>query len=81
MILGLIEMPTLNEILAKVKHLTLSKKHREDREEVPRPSPLPPMSPFSNIRDIVRERDNFKSKDMPLTEDIFKRIQETRGPY
>jgi|TARA_B110000438_G_C15615694_1_gene564238 hypothetical protein len=81
MTLGLTEMPTIKEIkliLANVRGFTLKK---EKREEVPRPSPLPPMSPFSNIRDIVRERDNFKSKDMPLTEDIFKRIQETRGPY
>ena len=75
MILGLIEMPTINEILEKVKYLTLTKKRKV---EVPRPSPLPPLSPFSHIRSIVRDRDE---DDNPLTEEIVKKIQRVRGPY
>ncbi len=75
MILGLIEMTTINEILEKVKYLTLTKKRKV---EVPRPSPLPPLSPFSHIRSIVRDRDD---KDNPLTEEIVKKIQRVRGPY
>tara|TARA_B100000768_G_scaffold67216_1_gene64617 strand:- start:640 stop:867 length:228 start_codon:yes stop_codon:yes gene_type:complete len=75
MILGLIEMTTINEILEKVKYLTLTKKRKV---EVPRPSPLPPLSPFSDIRSIVRDRDE---KDNPLTEEIVKKIQRVRGPY
>ena len=75
MILGLIEMPTINEILEKVKYLTLTKKRKV---EVPRPSPLPPLSPFSHIRSIVRDGDE---KDNPLTEEIVKKIQRVRGPY
>ena len=46
--------------------------------EVPRPSPLPPLSPFSHIRSIVRDSDE---KDNPLTEEIVKKIQRVRGPY
>ena len=65
-------MPTINEILEKVKYLTLTKKRKV---EVPRPSPLPPLSPFSHIRSIVREKDN------PLTEEIVEKIQKVRGPY
>ena len=72
MILGLIEMPTINEILEKVKYLTLTKKRKV---EVPRPSPLPPLSPFSHIRSIVRDSDE---KDNPLTEEIVKKIQRVR---
>ena len=50
-------MPTkeqIKEILGKIRDLTLSKKSKEDHS---RPSPLPPMSPFTHVRDIVRERD------------------------
>jgi len=76
MILGLIEMPTINEILEKVKYLTLTKKRKV---EVPRPSPLPPMSPFTHVRDIVRERDADNKtvpKSVKLSDEIVKNIQK-----
>ena len=75
MTLGLTEMPTIKEIkliLANVRGFTLKK---EKREEVPRPSPLPPKSPFSNVRDIVRERDAKVFQDIPLTEDIVRKMR------
>ena len=50
-------MPTkeqIKEILGKISDLTLPKKSKANHS---RPSPLPPMSPFTHVRDIVRERD------------------------
>jgi|TARA_B110000495_G_C22988602_1_gene581894 hypothetical protein len=66
MTLGLTEMPTIKEIkliLANVRGFTLKK---EKREEVPRPSPLPPKSPFSDAKVF---------QDIPLTEDIVKKMR------
>ena len=71
MTLGLIEMPTIKEIksiLAKVREFTLKK---EIREEIQRPSPLPPMSPFSHVRDIVRERDTEKT----MTDEMVRKMR------
>jgi hypothetical protein len=70
-------MPTIEEIkklLERVRSLTLSNK----REELSRPSPLPPMSPFTHVRDIVRERDadNKVVKSIQLTDEIVKNIQK-----
>ena len=71
-------MPTIEEIkklLERVRSLTLSNK----REELSRPSPLPPMSPFTHVRDIVRERDadnKPKKKVIVLSDDIIKNIQK-----
>jgi len=72
-------MPTIEEIkelLEKVKGLTLSRKSRAKHS---RPSPLPPMSPFTHVRDIVRERDadnKPKKKVIVLSDDIIKNIQK-----
>jgi len=72
-------MPTkeqIKEILGKIRDLTLSKKSKEDHS---RPSPLPPMSPFTHVRDIVRERDadnKPKKKVIVLSDDIIKNIQK-----
>ena len=64
-------MPTIKEIksiLAKVREFTLKK---ETREEIQRPSPLPPMSPFSHVRDIVRERDTEKT----MTDEMVRKMR------
>ena len=71
-------MPTIEEIkelLEKVKGLTLSRKSRAKHS---RPSPLPPMSPFTHVRDIVRERDadNKVVKTIELSDEIVKNIQK-----
>ena len=71
-------MPTkkeIKELLEKIRGLTLSKKSREDHS---RPSPLPPMSPFTHVRDIVRERDadNKVAKTIELSDEIVKNIQK-----
>tara|TARA_Y100000389_G_scaffold135648_1_gene133169 strand:+ start:611 stop:838 length:228 start_codon:yes stop_codon:yes gene_type:complete len=72
-------MPTkeqIKEILGKIRDLTLSKKSKEDHS---RPSPLPPMSPFTHVRDIVRERD-ADNKTIPqsikLSDEVVKNIQK-----
>lgn len=72
-------MPTMEEIkelLEKVRDLTLSKKRKADES---RPSPLPPMSPFTHVRDIVRERDADNKtvpKSVKLSDEIVKNIQK-----
>ena len=72
-------MPTkeqIKEILGKIRDLTLSKKSKEAHS---RPSPLPPMSPFTHVRDIVRERDaNNETKKEPivLSYEIVRNIQK-----
>jgi hypothetical protein len=71
-------MPTkkeIKELLEKIRGLTLSKKSREDHS---RPSPLPPMSPFTHVRDIVRERDadNNVVKTIELSDEVVKNIQK-----
>jgi hypothetical protein len=72
-------MPTIEEIkelLEKVKGLTLSRKSRAKHS---RPSPLPPMSPFTHVRDIVRERDadnKVPPKTTKLTDEIVRNIQK-----
>jgi hypothetical protein len=72
-------MPTkeqIKEILGKIRDLTLSKKSKEAHS---RPSPLPPMSPFTHVRDIVRERD-ADNKTVPqsikLSDEVVKNIQK-----
>ena len=71
-------MPTIEqikELLEKVRGLTLSKKRKVDHS---RPSPLPPMSPFTHVRDIVRERDadnNVPPKTIKLSDEVVKNIQ------
>lgn len=71
-------MPTIEEIkelLEKVKGLTLSRKSRAKHS---RPSPLPPMSPFTHVRDIVRERDadNKIVTKKQLSDEIVRNIQK-----
>lgn len=71
-------MPTIEEIkelLEKVKGLTLSRKSRAKHS---RPSPLPPMSPFTHVRDIVRERDadNKIVTKTQLSDEIVRNIQK-----
>ena len=72
-------MPTkeqIKEILGKIRDLTLSKKSKANHS---RPSPLPPMSPFTHVRDIVRERDaNNETKKEPivLSDEIVRNIQK-----
>jgi len=71
-------MPTkeeIKELLEKIKNLTLSKKSRAD---LSRPSPLPPMSPFTHVRDIVRKRDadNKVVKTIELSDEVVKNIQK-----
>lgn len=73
-------MPTIEELKEllgkKVRGLTLSNK---SKEELSRPSPLPPMSPFTHVRDIVRERDaNNETKKEPivLSDEIVRNIQK-----
>jgi len=71
-------MPTIEqikELLEKVRGLTLSKKRKADHS---RPSPLPPMSPFTHVRDIVRERDadnKVPPKTIKLSDEVVKNIQ------
>ena len=73
-------MPTIEELKEllgkKVRGLTLSNK---SKEELSRPSPLPPMSPFTHVRDIVRERD-ADNKTVPqsikLSDEVVKNIQK-----
>ena len=80
-------MPTIDEIkdlLERVrqKHLLTS---REDTKEITRPSPLPPMSPFSctpnagrvNIIKVIREEKTEK-KIIPskeLTDEVISSIR------
>ncbi len=71
-------MPTIEEIkelLEKIKNLTLSKKSRAD---LSRPSPLPPMSPFTHVRDTVREEDadNKVVTKTQLSDEIVRNIQK-----
>ena len=73
-------MPTIEKIREllekKLRDLTLAKK---SREEISRPSPLPPMSPFTHVRDNVRERDadnKPKKKVIVLSDNIIKNIQK-----
>tara|TARA_R110002074_G_scaffold147540_1_gene298326 strand:+ start:917 stop:1144 length:228 start_codon:yes stop_codon:yes gene_type:complete len=71
-------MPTIKEIkelLSKVIGLTQSKKSKPSNA---RPSPLPPMSPFTHVRDIVRERDadnKVPPKTVKLSDEVVKNIQ------
>ena len=72
-------MPTkeqIKEILGKIRDLTLSKKRKANHS---RPSQLPPMSPFTHVRDIVRERD-ADNKTVPqsikLSDEVVKNIQK-----
>ena len=73
-------MPTIEELKEllgkKVRGLTLSNK---SKGELSRPSPLPPMSPFTHVRDIVRERD-ADNKTVPqsikLSDEVVKNIQK-----
>ena len=72
-------MPTkeqIKEILGKIRDLTLSKKSKANHS---RPSPLPPMSQFTHVRDIVRERD-ADNKTVPqsikLSDEVVKNIQK-----
>jgi hypothetical protein len=67
----------IRELLEKkLRDISLSK---TKRAETSRPSPLPPMSPFTHVRDIVRERDadnKPKKKVIVLSDDIIKNIQK-----
>lgn len=66
----------IKELLEKkIKGLTQSKREAE----LSRPSPLPPMSPFTHVRDIVRERDadnKPKKNVIVLSDEIVRNIQK-----
>lgn len=66
----------IKELLEKkIRGLTQSK----SEAELSRPSPLPPMSPFTHVRDIVRERDadnKPKKKVIVLSDEIVRNIQK-----
>ena len=49
-------MPTIEEIKELLKRVR-QKSQLKRPTETSRPSPLPPMSTFTHVRDIVRERD------------------------
>jgi len=67
----------IRELLEKkLRDISLSK---TKRAETSRPSPLPPMSPFTHVRDIVRERDadnKVPPKTTKLTDEIVRNIQK-----
>ena len=66
----------IRELLEKkLRDISLSK---TKRAETSRPSPLPPMSPFTHVRDIVRERDadNNVVKTIELSDEVVKNIQK-----
>ena len=66
----------IKELIRKAKVRNL---HKKDQESSYRCAPLPPMSPFTHARDIVRERDadnKPKKKVIVLSDDIIKNIQK-----
>ena len=70
-------MPTIEDIKELLKRVR-QKTQLKTPIEAARPSPLPPMSPFTHVRDIVRERDadNKVTKSIQLTDEIVKNIQK-----
>jgi hypothetical protein len=70
-------MPTIEEIKELLKRVR-QKSQLKRPTETSRPSPLPPMSPFTHVRDIVRERDadNKVVKSIQLTDEVVKNIQK-----
>jgi pyruvate/oxaloacetate carboxyltransferase len=72
-----VNMPTIEEIKELLKRVK-EKSQFKKQIETSRPSPLPPMSPFTHVRDIVRERDadNKVIKSIQLTDEIVKNIQK-----
>ena len=70
-------MPTIEEIKELLKRVRQKSKLKRPTE-TSRPSPLPPMSQFTHVRDIVRERDadNKVVKSIQLTDEVVKNIQK-----